>query len=133
MGHPTQAYFAMRKQTDPIIDALSRVRGAGEVGALLGRHKQGTSYLDYVRSLADASDVAMLEIMLADARTARNDIEQDIARIIKKVKSSGDTLSDKAEQYRREMHDKFEVLLDAQDAVSAIRDDLNVIKDIVQA
>lgn len=133
MGHPTLAYLSARRQTEPILRALNRVRDQDEIEKLIAQHKHGTPLIDYIQSIPNEGDVAMLEVKLADARTRRDELESKIKLIAKRVKSCGSAINGKAAQYRQDMHDTFEEFLDSQDVVTNIRDDLNLLKDILQA
>ena len=133
MEQPTQEYLSARRQANLTLRALIRARGATEVGWLIAEHAKEPSYFDYVRSIPDQGDIAILEVKLADARARRDELEDKIKRTVKKVKSCGSAINGKAAQYRQDMHDTFEEFLDSQDVVTNIRDDLNLLKDILQA
>lgn len=131
MGHPTPAAVSTHEQASAIIHALSRVRGASEVGEALGRQPSSTPRLVYVRSMVHEADVAILEVMLEDARTAREDLEVTSVQIMASVKAEDDPLANKAEEFRDQYMRNFDLFMEAQDAVSAIRDDLNLLMDVL--
>jgi len=115
-----------------IIDALRYSRGDEALDELLEARLPLEVDLDFLKPLVTEDDVKNLHRLHVDTSAERDASQKSIQSTMNRVKSHGDLLGDKADEYREAAHAELDTFLRLQDEVSSIRSAMNTLRDVLE-
>lgn len=114
-----------------IINALRHSRGEEVYAELISARISQELTFDTIKDLVTEDDVKNLHRLHVDTSAERDASQKNIQSTLNRVKSHGDLLGDKADEYRSTAYAELDTFLALQDKVSSIRSAMNTLKDVL--